>query len=342
VFQVNRTYNDLFNNEPKGVDVKNAGAFEYFRPYWVFKNAQWNGISSTKEWVNANTITLYDKYGQELENKDALGRYSAAGFVFRGDLPGAVASNARNREIYYEGFEDYRLQQGCIAASVCGDTNLLKLNTGGTILPQTNPANTHSGNYSLALPASGITLSTYIHSFETEQQNYIPVNSRGEYTTRNEKGIYPNGFEPVPGKKYVFSAWVKDGQPTSNTPGITLSVPGGSITLTRKAVVEKWKQVEGIIDLSGYSTNNPIFFIVQPSGGTVYLDDIRIHPFDAHMKTYAYDDKTLRLMAEMDENNFATFYEYDDEGSLVRVKKETERGIMTIKENRSSYRKKSF
>jgi hypothetical protein len=58
------------------------------------------------------------------------------------------------------------------------------------------------------------------------------------------------------------------------------------------------------------------------------------------MKTFAYDDKTTRLMAEMDENNFATFYEYDDEGSLVRVKKETERGILTIKENRSSYKRK--
>jgi hypothetical protein len=45
-------------------------------------------------------------------------------------------------------------------------------------------------------------------------------------------------------------------------------------------------------------------------------------------------------MGEMDENNFATFYEYDDEGILIRVKKETERGIMTIKETRSSYRKR--
>jgi YD repeat-containing protein len=57
------------------------------------------------------------------------------------------------------------------------------------------------------------------------------------------------------------------------------------------------------------------------------------------MKTYAYDDKTLRLMAELDENGFATFYEYDDEGLLVRVKKETERGVMTLKESRSSYKK---
>jgi hypothetical protein len=44
-------------------------------------------------------------------------------------------------------------------------------------------------------------------------------------------------------------------------------------------------------------------------------------------------------MAELDENGFATFYEYDDEGSLIRVKKETERGVVTLKETRSSYKK---
>jgi hypothetical protein len=41
-------------------------------------------------------------------------------------------------------------------------------------------------------------------------------------------------------------------------------------------------------------------------------------------------------MAQLDENNYATFYEYDDDGTLVRVKKETERGIKTISETRSA------
>ena len=40
-------------------------------------------------------------------------------------------------------------------------------------------------------------------------------------------------------------------------------------------------------------------------------------------------------MAELDENNYATFYEYDLEGNLVRVKKETIEGIKTLQENRS-------
>jgi hypothetical protein len=68
----------------------------------------------------------------------------------------------------------------------------------------------------------------------------------------------------------------------------------------------------------------------------VYFDDIRIHPFNASMKSYVYDASTLLLSAELDDNNFATIYEYDNEGQLIRIKKETERGIMTIQESRSN------
>jgi hypothetical protein len=45
-------------------------------------------------------------------------------------------------------------------------------------------------------------------------------------------------------------------------------------------------------------------------------------------------------MAEMDENNYETFYEYDQEGSLIRVKKETIEGVVTLQENRNHYYKK--
>ena len=67
-----------------------------------------------------------------------------------------------------------------------------------------------------------------------------------------------------------------------------------------------------------------------------YYDDIRFFPFDASMKSYVYDPLTLRLVAEMDGENYATFYEYDEEGAMVRVKKETERGVMTLREARQS------
>jgi hypothetical protein len=59
-------------------------------------------------------------------------------------------------------------------------------------------------------------------------------------------------------------------------------------------------------------------------------------PDGANMKTFVYDPFNSRLQAELDGNNFATFYEYDQEGVLVRVKKESERGILTVNEHRKA------
>jgi hypothetical protein len=65
------------------------------------------------------------------------------------------------------------------------------------------------------------------------------------------------------------------------------------------------------------------------------------------MKAFVYSpvDKRLKsaggkLMATLDENNYATMYEYDREGNLVRVKKETAKGIMTVSETRQGNPKK--
>jgi hypothetical protein len=54
------------------------------------------------------------------------------------------------------------------------------------------------------------------------------------------------------------------------------------------------------------------------------------------MKSYVYDPVSLRLVAELDANNYAAFYEYDEEGTLIRTKAETQKGIKTIKESRSA------
>ena len=71
----------------------------------------------------------------------------------------------------------------------------------------------------------------------------------------------------------------------------------------------------------------------------MYVDDIRIHPFNANIKSYVYDPVNLRLTSELDANNFASFYEYDDEGTLIRTKAETKEGIKTITETRSAKQK---
>ena len=72
----------------------------------------------------------------------------------------------------------------------------------------------------------------------------------------------------------------------------------------------------------------------------MFFDDLRIHPIDASMVSHVYDMRNHFLMDDLDENNYAVFYEYDEEGKIIRIKRETEKGIVTIEEKRSHIHQK--
>jgi hypothetical protein len=155
-----------------------------------------------------------------------------------------------------------------------------------------------------------------------------------------------DSFNLVPGTKMIASMWVKKGGTDcacnsyddlnlriKNTSGIT----EGKF-MPREKVIEGWQLFEAEFDVpEGYS--KLILELNAPSGDPLYVDDLRFHPFNANMKSFVYDPVTLRLVAELDENNFAAFYEYDDEGTLIRTKKETRLGVKTITETRSAIQK---
>lgn len=79
-------------------------------------------------------------------------------------------------------------------------------------------------------------------------------------------------------------------------------------------------------------SDNVFIFITKSGGGTIYIDDLRIQPVDAEMTCYVYDPRTLRLLTVFDDQHFGLYYQYNDEGKLVRKQLETERGIKTIQE----------
>jgi hypothetical protein len=153
-------------------------------------------------------------------------------------------------------------------------------------------------------------------------------------------------FSPLENSKLVVSAWVKmDGNDCNSAPALDDVLHAivykdadvqESVTLSRTGVrIEGWQRYEGVITVPVTSTSIKIN-AVAPSDRAIYVDDIRVQPYNSAVKGYVYDPVTLRLMAELDENNYASFYEYDDDGTLIRVKKETERGVMTVKETRSA------
>ena len=66
--------------------------------------------------------------------------------------------------------------------------------------------------------------------------------------------------------------------------------------------------------------------------GRFAVDDVRVQPLDASMMTYVYDRSTLALITQFDDQHFGTYYQYNGEGQLVRIKRETERGLRTVAE----------
>ncbi|MCD0467445.1 VWA domain-containing protein [Flavobacterium sp. ENC] len=159
-------------------------------------------------------------------------------------------------------------------------------------------------------------------------------------------------FKPEPGKEYILSAWVKEESfiqvKNYENPAIkivfynnkeALDIPAQRIdSLVVKAngdIIDGWQRVVKKFKIPTATITMAIELENMSPSIPVYFDDIRIHPLQGSVKSFVYDPVTFKLMSELDENNYSTFYEYDNEGGLVRVKKETAKGIKTIQETRS-------
>lgn len=147
-------------------------------------------------------------------------------------------------------------------------------------------------------------------------------------------------FAPLQDSIYVVTAWCKEeGVPATTStytgPYIEVRTSGnGTIGMIHAdgPIIDGWQRMEGSFQLPGNASD----IIVELSclQCKALYDDVRFFPSKASMKCFVYDPLTMRLSAEFDERHYATLYEYDAEGKLTRIKKETERGIMTIQETR--------
>lgn len=85
-------------------NIRRDGTYTTFSPFYQVLNGQW--AKDQAGWTTAREVTEYNGRGQELENKDALGRSSSALFGYGGTMVTAIAKNARHSEIMAVNFED--------------------------------------------------------------------------------------------------------------------------------------------------------------------------------------------------------------------------------------------
>lgn len=110
-----KSYAYLTGRSNSNMNIRRSGFFTTFVPFYKRNshNTAWEvnqsilPIDELSKWTFASEVTKYNPYGIEIENKDALWRFSSAQYGYQYKLPIAVASNSTYAEMGFDGFEDY-------------------------------------------------------------------------------------------------------------------------------------------------------------------------------------------------------------------------------------------
>lgn len=327
------------------VDRRKDGYFfvsDYFWERPTVPGGFWKALATSgTNWRWVTEISNYSPYGFEIENKDALGNYSAAVYGYKNTLPMIVAQNAKYKEIGFDGFEDYYL---LLPPSQCAKDHF-KFDQYRSWVTREDA---HTGWYSLKIPGGDTArmIRNITAPYGERNQPQVPfIMGNNDFL-----GYWSPDSLAAP-KKYVVNGWIKQNgysyvtQDYTNfhivvrIAGAVVSLPA---TLKKSPMIDGWQQWEIQFQVPANSQGDIRLEFANNSATDFYLDDVRAHPFDATGKSFVYDARSLKFMAELDENHYATYYEYDEDGSLIRVKKETERGVMTIQENRNKTFKRNI
>ncbi len=189
--------NQTFKNENS--NIRDDGFMTSFSPFFKLINKNW--VIDKQNWTYVSSVSEFNPFGQAIETKDALNRYTSSVFGYNQTLATAVAANTRYRQLGYDGFEDYNFQN-------CSD-NHFRLADNTLVTNQ----DSHTGKYSLLVTASQpLTFnSTLNNSCETPECDIQVSEFRSEQNSSNGTSFIvsaSNGTAP-----YQISPEVISGSP---------------------------------------------------------------------------------------------------------------------------------
>lgn len=292
------------------------------------------------KWLKNETVTDYNSNLEPRESRNVLGIYSSVKFDALDMLPVAVGQNMRYKEWFYEDFDNVNsitFNPGPAQKIGVSMTGKMALSIAGL-----QPVLYKIPKEQLQLPeAEACVISMWAGGFNS-------LYSPAEIDTR-----FPNIMNIKLRFLNAAGSYINDG---NGSPVEVVCRPKGKLyegngTFWRKIETEftvpaGTRQLEISFGATGNSIDNNTeygtMFTMLSSNGSVFLDqracydDIRIYPADGVVKSYVYDARDKKLLAESDENNFPSYYGYSPAGALYTVKKLTEEGLKTLKEIQSS------
>ncbi|HBX53203.1 MAG: hypothetical protein A2275_05655 [Bacteroidetes bacterium RIFOXYA12_FULL_35_11] len=301
--------------------------------WFPYKSFIFNGAPDYTNWLKISENTLYNEKIIPVETKAIGDSYSSVKYSYDNKFKIAEISNCNYISFAFSGFENkidrgsvFDFEGGFLGNSAHELIGSSFIHNGNSIIP-------HSGEFCLRVPGS----STYSPGFTAKHDPSTPhVLDRG--------------------RTYRASVWVN--KYSSLTVSLCASLNGshsggGSIDVFRSKSINNadltigdWKLLTIEIDVpedyvsQNYGTNDLRFYV---SGNEdFFIDDFRVHPIDAPMKTFVYDKSTDLLISELNNDNLATFYIYDAASRLIETKIEslnssTIGSIKTISMNKFHY-----
>jgi hypothetical protein len=135
----------------------------------------------------------------------------------------------------------------------------------------------------------------------------------------------------------VARAWVR----VVGSTGQCLLTIGTGIPINVQTVIAEvagWKLVEWKVapNAGALASAGVKKVSVSKGGASVYVDDLRIQPTSSSATCYVYDQATLRLVAQFDDQHFAALFKYTPDGRLTRKDRETEQGIFPLQEQHAN------
>ncbi|MGB0523980.1 MAG: hypothetical protein ACPGJS_13515 [Flammeovirgaceae bacterium] len=267
----------------------------------TFVPFNWDNIDAQNEnWKESVVASLYNKHGHIVESRNINGNFGAIKMGYDQSKTLANVVNARFTEFAYAGVEDDMVDASYFSGEVKKNNGVIGFGS-----------NAHTGNAVLILYGTVTGFSFTVKESEMDTDK-LP-------------------------RWYRASVWVKptgtniaDAMIKVNKNNVNVASASGQLNSQKQ--VNGWYQLN--LDFQMTAGGDYTISCENVGGSVIYLDDFRVHPMDAQMISYVYDDQTDELIYILDSHNMFTKYEYDEMGKLKAIYKETFKyGIQKLSEH---------
>ena len=259
-------------------------------------------------WLSPARVVRFSRNGEPVEEIDIVGVPSAVHFGYDEMLPILVAKNSTYNAAFFESFED-------------GAGN--------------DVASAHSGRMSLRIDEQTfidqLGFSDSIARFVVDDYVYT---DQTVIDAKDKAGLLVRYWaKPFYGSNDEIASPVTFKVVYQNVEEEAI----GQSDISFIAKTGEWGLFEFQIDgLDATDLGKTLYLRASATAdigaGYARIDDVRIQPLKSEMICYVYDPDNHRYIAQFDDQHFGIYYQYNSEGKLIRIRRETERGMKIVEE----------